>query len=123
MLLLIMGNSINPASRKRLPHLDEHVRKSVDLANGIPDETSGFYATLVITGVPDRETAKERVRMLHRSAQHIGVSMHAAVQPADDGTFNVEFTAINKAHARAYVVRKYGNDASKWPYRGGKQSA
>jgi hypothetical protein len=42
--------------------------------------------------------------------------MSAKIVKAKDGTWSVEFRAINKAHAKAYVLAKYGADRSQWPY-------
>ena len=101
--------------QRKEPILDTHLQASIDQASGVHDE-NGHYATLVYTGCDTRERAKEIVRALHRSGQHMGLSVSATVHPADDGTFNVQYKAIDKAHARAYVLAHYGPDRSKWAY-------
>ena len=102
--------------RRKEPVLDDHLRASVERANGTPDPETGKYATLIYAGCESRERAKEIVRALYRSARYVKVSVATVIHPANDGTFNVEFTAINKAHARKYVLEKYGTDRSKWAY-------
>jgi hypothetical protein len=105
-----------PLWKRRLePILDAHLQASVSQAGGVHD-SGGHYATILYTGCDTRDRAKEIVRALHRSGYHLGLSVAAAVKPAVDGTFNVEYHAIDKAHARAYVLAKYGPDRSKWAY-------
>ena len=103
--------------QRKEPILDAHLSASVDQASGVHNE-NGHYATLVYTGCDTRERAKEIVRALHRSGQTLGSkSVSATVKPAVDGTFNVEYKAINKEHARAYVLEKYGTDRVKMAVR------
>ena len=102
-------------TRRLEPILDSHVQASIDAVNNIFDPETGHYGTLIYKGCADRERAKEIVRALHRSAKHLKVSMSASIKKRGD-EFDVHFSAINKAHARAYVVAKYGTDRSKWPY-------
>lgn len=102
--------------RRKEPILDDHLRASIDAVGGVHDPETGWYGTLHHTGCETRERAKEIVQALFRAARYVQCSVAATVHPADDGTFYVEFKAINKAHARAYIVNKHGTDRSKWPY-------
>jgi hypothetical protein len=105
-----------PQWKRRLePVLDAHLQASVTQASGTHD-SDGHYATIHYTGCETRERAKEIVQALHRSGRHLVLSVSAKVIPASDGTFTVEYCAIDKAHARAHVLAKYGSDRSKWPY-------
>jgi hypothetical protein len=101
--------------RRKEPVLDEYVLASINSVPSYSPDT-GHYGKLVYTGCETPERGAEIVQALHRSARHLGVSLSATVTPADDGTYSVEFTAINKAHARAYVLAKHGKDRSQWPY-------
>jgi hypothetical protein len=92
------------------------VQASVDSVDGKHDPDTGHYGTMHYVGCPTRERAFKVKQALFRAAQRKGVSMSAKILPADDGTFFVEFKAINKAHARKYMLDRYGNDRSKWPY-------
>lgn len=102
--------------RLKPPVLDDYIAASINAAGGVCDETTGHFAVLHYVGCADLDRAKEIVRALHRAANRQKVSMSATVHPADDGTFYVKFKAISKAHARAYVLAKYGPDRSQWPY-------
>jgi hypothetical protein len=85
-------------------------------ANGTPDPETGHYAKLVYAGCETKDRAVEIKRALFRSARYVGVSVSANIVKAPDGTFQVHFFAINKAHAKKYVLEKYGPDRSKWAY-------
>lgn len=118
-----MPRSASPEWRRRKePVLDDYIRASIRLANGKCDPETGHYSTLVISGIGSREDAKEVKRALHRSAlwlhrnTDLNCSMSATIKKNLDGTFGVEFRAINKDHAHAYMVRQYGEDPTKWPY-------
>lgn len=113
-----------PQWTKRLePILDDHLRASIDAADGSYDPETGHYATLLYTGCATRERAKEIVRALYRSARHMKVSVSATVLPADDGSFTVQFVAIDKSFARKYVLEKYGTDRGAWPYNPRRKGA
>lgn len=83
---------------------------------------TGDYAVLVMNGIPSREDAKEVKRALHRAAlwlhrnTDLNCSVRTEIKKNTDGSFSVEFRAINKDHAHAYMIRQYGEDMSKWPY-------
>lgn len=62
------------------------------------------------------DRAKEIKQGLYRAAQRIGVSMATEIVKEKDGTFTVVYKAVNKEHARRWVLQKYGNDPAKWPY-------
>jgi hypothetical protein len=102
--------------RLKEPLLDEHVKASVNAVDGIPDSETGWYGTLHIADIESRERAKELKQALFRAAKRQGVSMNAEIKDAVDGTLYIEFRAISKAHARAFIIKKYGPDRSKWPY-------
>ena len=97
------------------PVLDDHVLASVSSVASYDPET-GHYGECRYTGCASRDRAKEIVQGLHRAAKRQEVSMAARIEPGEDGTFDVVYSAVNKAHARAYVLAKYGSDRSKWPY-------
>lgn len=104
-----------PSWRSRKPPiLDSYIQASVQQAGGRHDE-AGRYALLHITGLADRDEAAEHVRALHRSARYLGYSVTAKPVRAGNG-YRVEFSVIDKTHARKYVLAKYGSDRSKWPY-------
>jgi hypothetical protein len=106
-----------PEWRKRKePILDAHLQASVDQAGGVADE-SGHYAPVIYAGCADRDRAKEIVQALHRSKRYVGVSMSANIVKAEDGTYQVHFKAHTKEAAKLYMLQKYGNDVSKWPYQ------
>jgi hypothetical protein len=102
--------------------MDSYIEKSIDASGGTYDPDTGAYGTLVITGCADRDRAKELSSALFRCAYYMHykkirpVSMHTKIHQAKDGTYSVEYTVYNKAHARAAVIAKYGNDRSKWAY-------
>lgn len=102
--------------------MDEYILASINSVGGVHHPETGYYGTLHYTGCESRDRAKEIVQALFRSASYMhrnklaDVSMSATVHPAEDGTYFVKFAAINKAHARAYVVNHYGTDRSKWAY-------
>ena len=106
------NTSVRPLKQ---PVLDDHVLASVNSVDAYHPET-GHYGECRYTGCASRDRAKEIVQGLHRAAKRQEVSMAARVEAEEDGTFTVVFSAVNKAHARAYVLAKYGKDRSKWPY-------
>jgi hypothetical protein len=95
--------------------LDEHILASVNAVDTHDPET-GSYQTLHYTGCVSEERAKEVRQALYRAAKRNGVSLMSTVLRADDGTWYVEFCAVNKAHGQKYVLEKYGRDRQKWPY-------
>lgn len=99
------------------PNLRPHLRHSVDEAGGKHHPETGYYATLHYAGIETEERAKEIKNALFRAGRGMGYAVDAKVHHDDsDGTWYVEFSAINKQHARAYVTARYGNNPSKWPY-------
>jgi hypothetical protein len=104
------------------PVLDDYVWASINAVNGVYDSETGHYGKLVYSGCETEERALEINRALNRSASYMhthkqaDVGMNSRVKRASDGTWEVEFAAVSKAHARAYVIQKYGSDRSKWPY-------
>lgn len=110
--------------RRKEPVLDDFIMASINQAGGLGRHhpETGHYATLHITGISTQEEAAEYVKALYRCAHHLNrhgiapVSMSAKVRRAVDGGFFVEFRAIDKTLARAYVLQRYGSDRSRWPY-------
>lgn len=115
-----------PAWRQRKdPVLDAWIWASVNRAGGLGRHhpATGRYADLVITGLADRDEAAEYKRALHRCAFYLHRTQAAQLSmSADrperqpDGTYSIRFRVVNKAHAKAAVLARYGNDRSKWPY-------
>ena len=97
------------------PDLSAYVQASIDAASGTCDPETGHYATLHYTGIGTRERADEIKRALFRAARYLECSMSATVHRSDDGYW-VEFRAISKKHARAYMIKKYGTNRANWPY-------
>lgn len=101
----------------REPNCRPHLQASIDQAGGKHDPATGYYATLRYAGCGTEERAKEIKDALFRAARGMRYSVDAKVHHDDaDGTWYVEFAAINKQHARAFVVKRYGEDPEKWPY-------
>jgi hypothetical protein len=100
---------------RKEPILDAHIRASVDQVKGVYDE-NGHYGLLVYAGCADRDRAKEISQALYRAARHLGFSVSVKTVKAGDGTYQLHFRAIDKTHAKAYVLEKYGTDRSKWAY-------
>lgn len=107
--------SAPPWRQLKEPVLDHYVQASLDQANGTPDPDTGHYAELHITGIAEREEAEEYKRALYRAAKRMKVSMSATVHRSGSG-YAIHFKAIDKRAARAYVLARYGNDRTKWPY-------
>jgi hypothetical protein len=108
-----MPRGAPPAWRARKgPFLDAEIMASVNHAE--MDAETGKHGTLVYAGCESADRAKEIVRALHRAAQRQKFSVHTEVKK-HGGKWDVHFTAINKEHARRYVVAKYGSDRSAWP--------
>jgi hypothetical protein len=108
--------------QRKEPVLDNYVLASVTQAGGIGKHNpEGHYAELIIRGLADRDEAKEWQQALYRCAHYLNrtgqaaVSMSAKIERDGDG-FRIRFKAVDKTHARAHVMRKYGPDRSKWPY-------
>lgn len=97
--------------------LDHYLKASIDQADGKHHPETGHYAELIYAGCDTRERAKEIRQALYRSGYHLKVSVMATVEPAKDGTFQVRFRAVNKDHARKFVLDHYGNDSGRWPYQ------
>lgn len=100
-------------SAKKPPYTHDHVQASV--AGGLNADT-GHYTTLIYQGCETKERALEIKRSLYRCAKHLGYSMHAQIEDAPGGGFQVRFKAIDKATARAYVRQKYGDRMPYNPY-------
>ncbi len=111
-----------PAWRQRKPPvLDSWILASISQAGGRYHPETGRYATLYITGLADREEAKEYVRALHRCGVYLtkyaiaDVGVHAEIKRSA-GAYSVAFAAVDKAMARKHIIDTYGPDRSRWPY-------
>ena len=102
-----------PWRSRKDPQTHGHVMASVQ--RGFADPDRGFYTELVYTGIETEERATEIRRSLFRSAKGLGYSMRAEIEPVPGG-FQVRFHAVDKTKARAWMVKTYGADRSKWPY-------
>ncbi len=107
-----------PWRAQREPLLDTHIDASIA---GGQDPATLHYAELTedeINGqaIRDAEVARELKAALYRAARRRNVSLAATVEKRGDGTYQVRFKAIDKAAARAYMIRRYGPDRTKWPY-------
>lgn len=96
------------------PVTDPHVLASVQA--GLVDNTRGFYSELFYVGIETEQRAAEIRRSLFRSAKKLGYSLRAQTELMPDGSYRVRFHAIDKAKARAWMIRTYGPDRTKWPY-------
>jgi len=98
---------------KKPPFTHDHVQASV--AGGLNAQT-GHYAELLYQGCESEERAVEIKRSLYRCAKHLGFSMKAEVEPGAGSDWQVRFRAIDKATARAYVRKRYGQKMPYNPY-------
>lgn len=113
-----------PAWRARKqPVLDDWIMASVNQAGGLGKHhpETGHYGELVIRDLADREEAGEWKAALYRCALYMcrngiaDVGMHAEIERDGDGWL-IRYKAVDKTHARAHVMAKYGKDRTKWPY-------
>lgn len=113
-----------PAWRARKqPVVDEWLMASVNQAGGLGkhDATTGHYRELVIRGLATREEAAEWKRALHRCAVYLhknkiaDIGVRTAIE-RDGKQYRIRFSAINKAHTYLFMIERYGEDRSKWPY-------
>lgn len=103
--------------RRKEPIVDHLVMASVDGAGGPgKHDDQGHYKHLTYFGCETEARAKEIRQALFRCARYLKVSMSATAHRSDDGTWQVDFFAVNPDHARAYVVGRYGTDRTKWAY-------
>ena len=116
-----MPRGPSPAWRARKePVLDDYIHASVNQAGGKHNK-DGHYAELVIRDLDSREEATEWKNALYRCALYLqrngvlDVSMHAEIE-RDGDKFAIRYKAVDKTHARAHVMAKYGTDRTKWPY-------
>jgi hypothetical protein len=105
-----------PQWKQRKSNYDAHLNASINLVGGVHDPDTGRYGTLRDTGHPTKDAAMDVQRGLYASGKHVGVSVKCTIVAEPDGTYTVEFFTINKQHARAYVLQKYGKDRAGWAY-------
>lgn len=102
--------------------MDEYVHASINAVNGIPDPETGHYGHLVYAGIENPERALRLKRNLYNAAMFMhrnkiaDVGMHADIRKEEDGTYSIDFFAVDKAMAREYVLRTYGDDPARWPW-------
>ena len=100
--------------------LDAFVMASVNGAGGKYDEETGFYKTLKLRP-DDGEDIQELHKALRRSAVYlhshgiVAIGIHVAKGCDRKGPY-LEYVAVNKAHTYKYMIAKYGEDRSLWPY-------
>lgn len=104
-----------PWRQLKEPVLDHLIHASVQGANGIHDD-NGHYKELHYVGCETRERAVEIKKALYRAAKRLGFSLSGCKILKTGDTFTVVFKAGDKAHAKKYMLEKYGTDRSKWPY-------
>jgi hypothetical protein len=103
--------------RRKLPITDELIQASVNQSNGVCNTETGHYGLLVYSGLESRDVAIEYKNSLFRCAKYLGYSIWVDKPKKDaSGTYSLEFRAINKAHARRWILAQHGNDRSQWPY-------
>jgi hypothetical protein len=96
------------------PILDHLLHASVNQAGGKHNK-EGHYAELVYAGCETKERALEIKRALFRAGKRTGHSVSAKVL-RNGNVYDVHFKAIDKIHAKKYVMDHYGADRTKWPY-------
>jgi len=99
---------------QKQPLTDQLVASSVQ--GGLVDPQRGFYAERVYKGIETEDRATELKRSLFRCAKRLGYSIHVVVETMPGQEFQIRFRAIDKRAARAWMVRTYGPDRTKWPY-------
>jgi hypothetical protein len=113
-----------PAWRARKqPVTDDYLLASVSRAGGLGKHHpgTGHYSELVIRGLDTKEEAAEWKRSLHRCAYFLhkngiaDISVKTKIE-RDGKKYAIRFTAINKAHVYRFMIERYGEDRSLWPY-------
>ena len=110
---------------RKEPICDEFLLASVTAANGKHDKTNGHYAWRKLKC----DTYEEAVAYkdgLYLSKKHFKrhpkkfpqVSVTTKITEAD-GKFYVEYCAIHPDYVAFYMINKYGEDRTKWPYQPG----
>jgi len=102
--------------------MDDYIMRSIAEAGGNYDPDTGHYAHLEYTGCPTLQRAEQIEDALYRCGRYLhrkkvaDIGVKCNIKQAADGTYKVEYYAINKAHTRAYMISRYGEDRSRWPY-------
>ena len=99
---------------QKQPLTDHLIMSSVQ--GGLADPQRGFYAERIYQGIETEERAIEVRRSLFRCAKKLGYSIRAEIERMPTSQFQIRFHAIDKRAARAWMVKTYGPDRSKWPY-------
>jgi hypothetical protein len=110
----------NTRYKRMQPDFSPYVQASMNQVGGKFDETSGHYATLVYVDSENELPLADAKKALYRAAGYFKVSMFISnieqYTEGDQRKYRITFQAVNKAHGRAAVVAKYGNDRTKWSY-------
>jgi hypothetical protein len=93
--------------------LKPHTRAAFPFINAAIAQ--GYDVELTITELTADEW-EDYKRGLFQAAKHSGVSVHVRHKKQADGSYHLTYAVHDKDKARAYVVQKYGDDRSKWPY-------
>lgn len=75
----------------------------------------GHDVELEITEVTQDEVLNFR-QGLHNAAKLHGLSLHCHSERQKDGTYTLTYAVHSKRDGRAYVLNKYGEDRTRWPY-------
>lgn len=102
-----------PWKMRKDPITDHFIQASVE--RGMHPGT-GHYGELIVNDLADQAEALEMKRSLFRCARFLGFSVSAHIERTAAGDYQVRFKAINKAHAQAYVAKKYGDNLPYNPY-------
>lgn len=100
--------------RKRKDPDTEHLVMA-SVQGGLVNADRGFYKRLQFDGIETLERAHEIRRSMFRCAKRVGYSLKADVVSTTAG-FAVVFFAIDKTKARAWMIKTYGTDRTRWPY-------
>lgn len=113
-------------TRRQEPIMDDYIWASINHAGGNYDPDTGHYAHLVYSGIQSRARAEQIEDALYRCGRYMhrkkiaDIGIKCYIKPAGNGTWNVEYFAVNKAHTYKYLVERYGTDGeldrSKLPY-------
>lgn len=106
---------------RKQPVADAHVLASVQQAGGQFDPKTGFYGRIIMRFGPGddpkvwHQALRRSARYLHRNGV-ADVGIHIEPLKRDAKGPYLAYVAVNKTHTYQYMLTKYGNDRSKWPY-------
>lgn len=113
-----MPRGPSPAWTARAPHTSEAM-PYIAAAFQV-----GYDTELVWNGIETKTRAADLKRGLFNAARghKPEVSVHAEIEPASNGDWQIRFAVHDKKAARAYVVAKHGADRKQWPYNARQRS-